>query len=214
MGLAGNHVAGLRVEIAEKRHRLDSPLDPLARPDQPPGQDDRGARRVRSRNFRAEIRRRPVRDHADALGLDHVHLEQPRAGGGALDDDAVGQLRQPLDDGALPVRGPTRNRVQHGDHRDGQLLDEIDHLVAVLAPEDPELVLEHDHVDAGESSGRGAFREALDPGTSSATTSGACGPAPGRSVQLTTIARWPEPAGAIARESAAVNVAIPHLVGG
>ncbi len=160
MRLAGNHVARLRVEIAEQRDRFDPPLDPLARPDQPPGQDDRGARRVRRRNVRAEVRRRPVRDHADALGLDHVHLEQPRACSVALDDDAVGQLRQPLDDDALPVRGPPRNRVQDYDHRDRQLLDEIDHLVAVLAPEDPELVLEHDDIDPCECSGRGGPRGA------------------------------------------------------
>lgn len=95
-----------------------------------------------------------MRNHADTLGLDHVHLEQPCTGRAALDDDAIGQLRQPLDDGALPVRGPARNRMQDGDHRDRQLLDEVDHLVAVLAPENPELVLEHDHVDAVESGRR------------------------------------------------------------
>ena len=33
-------------------------------------------------------------------------------------------------------------------------------------------------------------------------------------LHLTTIGRYPEPAGAIALERAAVNVAIPHLVGG
>ena len=152
-----------------------------------------------------------MRDHADALGLDHVHLEQPRASSDTLDDDAVGQLREALDNDALAVRRAPRNGVQDRDHRDRQLFDEIDHLVAVLAAEDPELVLEDDHVDIREGCSGCAPRSARalhELGDDLGCAWEGTGPVEHR----TTVTRWPErpePSG-----KAAVNVAIPHLVGG
>ena len=44
-------------------------------------------------------------------------------------------------------RRPLENRMQNNDHRDPQPLDKIDDLVAVLTPEDPELVLNDNHVE-------------------------------------------------------------------
>ena len=84
-----------------------------------------------------------------------MHLEEPGARCLALDDDPFGQLRKPLDDGALPVSRPARNRVQHRDHRDRELGDEIEHLGAILPAEDPELVLDDDDVDPREGGGGG-----------------------------------------------------------
>ena len=132
MRLTGHDVAGPRLDVAEQRHRLDPPFDPLAGPEEPPGQDDGAAGRVAGRHLGGEVRRRPVRDHAHPLRLDHVHLEEPDAGRSALDNDTVGQLRKLLDDRALARRGPKRNRVQHDDHGDAQVRDEIDDLGAAL----------------------------------------------------------------------------------
>jgi hypothetical protein len=83
-------------------------------------------------------------------------------------------------------------------------LDQIDDLLAVLAAEDPELVLEDDDVDSSRAAA--ARRGLSEPATSSHTTSGARASASGESTRH-------DPGGRrqrrrIASASDAVNVAI------
>ena len=50
--LAQDDVTGRRVEVAQLREGLDRVLDPLARPEQPPREDDRPPARLRGRRAR------------------------------------------------------------------------------------------------------------------------------------------------------------------
>ena len=150
MGLPRDHVARGWLQIAEERDRLNSELEPLARADQPPGEDDRRPQRIAGRLLGDEVRRSAVRDHGHLQRVDDVQLEQPRPGGSALRDGVRGQLDEPLDDGTLPWRRAPRQGVEDHDRGNVQALDQVDDLVAVRAAEDAELVLHDDDVEAVE----------------------------------------------------------------
>ena len=87
-----------------------------------------------------------MRNHLHRFTLDGVELDEPRKRCGTLDDYAVRRCRQMFDDPLLRGGGPHKNRVQDGDHGNVHFVDEIQHLRAVLAAVDAELMLKHEHV--------------------------------------------------------------------
>jgi hypothetical protein len=145
MRLSGDDVVRRPVEVGEPGDRVDAPLDPLARAEKAPGENDRrGA--VRASGL-GEVGTGPVRDGLHLLCGDRVLLEQPRPCGRALDDQTVGEAPELLHDPALSSGRLPEHGVQHDDRRGARVAKEIHHLVAVRPAVDAELVLHDRHVE-------------------------------------------------------------------
>ena len=90
MGLAGDHVLRFGTQVAEPAHRLDPPLDALARPDQSPGQHDRPRGAVGGVGPARDVRG-AVRDHLHLARVDAIAGDEPVARGAGHGDGGGGQ---------------------------------------------------------------------------------------------------------------------------
>ena len=163
MGLAGHHEQDVRELWNQLGDRLDRHLDPLARRQQPERRhheavggiaSTRGGLALqwhRSRDVAvsdvADLGRRAVGHDVDTLGVgearrdhqvacrmrEHQHGRCPRTERGQHTRLALGRPRQ--------------HRVQRDGIGHGELAGKGQHVLAIAASVDAELVLDHDHVD-------------------------------------------------------------------
>src|SRR5581483_10169020 len=88
-----------------------------------------------------EVGRRPVGDDDDPGGIETVDVEQAAPGGVALDDGHRRHLEDAVQNAPLVGGRIPEGRVQAGDQRDLQLVDEADDVGAVRSSVDAVLVL-------------------------------------------------------------------------
>ncbi len=151
--LTDDVVLRTRVEVVELGHRVDGPLDAFPLTQQPPREDGgwlagraRLAVQLRNGNIGA------VRDDGDAGRVDAVVLEQAVPGRPGHGDHCAGGGDQDFQDPTLVGRRRDQHSVQHRDQRDLQPLYDLEDVLAVGPGEDAVLVLQHDDVEAVESS--------------------------------------------------------------
>ena len=144
----------LDVEIRERRHRVDGPLDALARTDQAPAEQPEGAGPVDA----ALVPRRPVVvgpvwHDVDPGRVDRAGSHQSVASSLGHRHDRPRARRELLDDGPLAARRRHQHRVQHDDDRSPQPSNDVQYVVPVRPTEDAELVLHDDHIGLVEHGG-------------------------------------------------------------
>ena len=153
----GDEVLGEGFHAAELGQRVDGPLDALARPEQPPGQQLRPAA-PRGGGPDGLGRRRTVGDDVHLGRVDAEPVDQPVPAAARHDHDGTGGPAQVGEHAPLPLGRRLAHGVRHHDRRDGQPIDQLEDLVAVRTRVDPVLVLDDRHVGAIEHVGTGAPR--------------------------------------------------------
>ena len=141
--LAGDHVAWRGLQIAQHRHGLDAPLDPLAGAEQPPGQDGELPEAERRLRPRRRPGGRAVRDDADLRHVDGVPGREPFARSRRHRDDGIGLGHHRLEDLTLVRRRLGQHGVQDNDAWHPDLVQQVQDLTAVRSAVDAVLVL-HD----------------------------------------------------------------------
>ncbi len=143
--LPGNDICRGRPAAAEPGERRDAVLHALPRPQQTPGDDSRTRHAGQSRA--GEVRLRAVRDDRDLTRIGTVPGDQPLPSRPGLHHNLRRCRHQESDNLPLrPARLP-RHRVQHDDQRPLDPGDQVKDLAAARPAEQPELMLQQDHVE-------------------------------------------------------------------
>src|SRR5580698_957700 len=147
MSLAGHLIIDPQPVIAKEGHRIDRMLDPLAWPQQPPGQDLGPASIPRQRR-RDPTLGSAVRYHEDLVRARAIDVQQPRSGRVRHRDDRAGRGYNLIEDHALPWRGVCQHRMKDHDARYVQRFEQRNDVLAVRAAVDAVLVLHDHHIEA------------------------------------------------------------------
>ena len=144
---AGDAVDRLGVARHDRRQRGDGGLKTLARPEQTEGHK----RHALARRLAAAERQRPIRcamfDDGDARGRGAVALDQHLATGIAHDHHVAGPIKERTRYRLLLRTGVGKHGMHRHDQRRGGAVSEFEHVLAALAAEDAEFVLDPDDVD-------------------------------------------------------------------
>ena len=153
---AGHHVEHLRMTCDDRGQRLDHGFDPLAGRDQPEGREHEpvvlrralpGENEGAGGGAACKEGRRSVRDDANlVLRARLAGHEQPLRRLGHHDHE-LGLAAQGREHPGLMRRGLGEHCVQCDDEGLREILGQREHVGAVVAAEDPVLVLEQDDVD-------------------------------------------------------------------
>ncbi len=149
-----DHVHDIRHGDAYGGHRFESDLDPLAGGQQPEARDHRPARhaepvlRVVGIERLVQLRWSAVRHDAELARAHEVLLEHQPPSSRGEDHDGPRSVAKSSDDAGLVLGRAGKHRVHRNHERDVERVDEVEDQLSVRPTEDPELVLEQDHVEA------------------------------------------------------------------
>ena len=161
VGATGDQIPRILREVLQRGHRVDDPLDALARAQQAPGQDGRPAR-THQRGGRGQ--RRAVRDGGHLAVIDGEAGAQTFAGSFGHHHHLVGQRQHLVEHRTLVWCRIFQHRMGDDDRRHPQALHDLDDLVAVRSAVNAVLVLDDGDVAAVEQlrGGRDGRRRAVD----------------------------------------------------
>src|ERR1700733_2012338 len=135
MSLPGHLILDPQPVIAKQGHRIDRMLDPLAWPQQPPGQDLGSASIPRQRCGDSTVGS-AVRYHEDLLRARAIDVQQSRSGRVRHRDARAARGDNLIEDRALPWRGVGQHRMKDHDARYVQRFEQRDDVLAVGAAVD------------------------------------------------------------------------------
>ncbi len=153
VGRAEHHVEHVGVLGDDVGQRVQDHLDALAGRQQAEGEQDPAADGEDPLLGPAAVQRRPgghaVREDADLVAVDAAALDEQVDRLLGQHHEHVGQVGQATGRRTELRRRVRDHRVQRGHDRHPHLLQQVVDVAAVLPAEDPELVLDAEHVDGG-----------------------------------------------------------------